>query len=91
MDFEWDSMKNQRNIEKHGIDFANAVRIFENPTFEVVDNRRAYGEKRVVAMGTVDDIILYVVYTTRGGNRRIISARRANRRERRTYREGFSQ
>ena len=84
-------MKNQRNIEKHGIDFADAVRIFENPTFEVVDNRRDYGEKRVVAMGTVDDIILYVVYTTRGGNRRIISVRRANRRERRTYREGFSQ
>ena len=90
MEFEWDAMKNHRNIEKHGIDFANAVRIFENPTFEVVDNRRDYGETRVVAMGTVDEIILYVLYTTRGGIRRIISARRANRRERRTYRESFS-
>ena len=91
MEFEWDSMKNQRNIEKHGIDFSNAVRIFENPTIEVVDNRRDYDEKRVAAMGAVDGIILYVVYTTRVDIRRIISARRANRRERRTYRDSFSQ
>ena len=90
MEFEWDAMKNHRNIENHGIDFANAVRIFENPTLEVVDNRRDHGETRVVAMGTFDKIILYVVYTTRGGIRRIISATRANRRERRTYRESFS-
>ena len=91
MDFEWDATKNQRNIEKHGIDFADAVRIFENPTIEVVDNRRDYGEKRVVAMGTVENITLCVVYTARGGTRRVISARRASRRERRTYRESFSQ
>ena len=90
MEFEWDSMKNQRNIEKHGIDFADAVRIFENPTLETMDNRRDYGEKRVVAMEMVEGIILYVVYTARGSLRRIISARRANHSERRTFREVFS-
>ena len=89
MDFEWDSFKNQRNIEKHGIDFTDAVRIFERPTLTVVDNRRNSGEKRIVAMGTVEDVILYVVYTVRDGIWRIISARRANRRERKKYFEIF--
>ena len=89
MEFEWDSVKNQRNIEKHGIDFTDAVRIFERPTLTVVDNRRNYGEKRIAAMGTVEDVILYVVYTIRAGIWRIISARRANRRERKKYFEIF--
>ena len=40
MEFEWDSVNNQRNIEKHSIDFTEAVRIFERPTLTVVDNRR---------------------------------------------------
>ena len=90
MEFEWDSIKNQRNIEKHGIDFTDAVRIFERPTLTVVDNRRNYGEKRIAAMSTVEDVILYVVYTVRDSVRRIISARRANRRERKKYFEIFS-
>ena len=67
MEFEWDSIKNQRNIEKHGIDFIDAVHILEHPTLTVVDNRRNYGEKRIAAMGTVEDVILYVVYTVRDG------------------------
>ncbi|RKU14364.1 hypothetical protein C6502_00670 [Candidatus Poribacteria bacterium] len=89
MEFEWDSIKNQRNIEKHGIDFVDAVRIFERPTLTVVDNRHNYGEKRIAAMGTVEDVILYVVYTIRDGIWRIISARRANHRERKKYFEIF--
>ena len=89
MEFEWDSIKNQRNIEKHGIDFVDAVRIFERPTLTVVDNRRNYGEKRIAATGTVEEVILYVVYTVRDGIWRIISARRANRRERKKYFEIF--
>ena len=89
MEFEWDLVKNERNIEKHGIDFADAVRIFERPTLTAVDNRRDYGEKRIAAMGTVEDVILYVVYTVRNSVLRIISARRANRRERKKYFEIF--
>ena len=89
MEFQWDSIKNQRNIEKHGIDFTDAVRIFERPTLTVVDNRRDYGEKRIAAMGAIEDVILYVVYTVRDNVLRIISARRANRRERKKYFEIF--
>ena len=89
MEFEWNTIKNQRNIEKHGIDFIDAVRIFEHPTLTIVDNRSDYGEKRIAAMGTVENVILYVVYTIRGDIWRIISARRANRRERKKYLEIF--
>ena len=89
MEFEWDTIKNQRNIEKYGIDFIDAVRIFERPTLTVVDNRRDYGEKRIAATGTVEDVILYVVYTIRDSVLRIISARRANRRERKKSFEIF--
>lgn len=89
MEFEWDTIKNQRNIEKYGIDFIDAVRIFEHPTLTIVDNRRDYGEKQIAAMGTVENVILYVVYTIRDGIWRIISARRANRHERKKYLEIF--
>ncbi|MFN6236766.1 BrnT family toxin, partial [Microcystis sp.] len=73
------------NIEKHGIDFADLEAIFRGPIIERVDTRQNYGEIRVILVGTIDNIVLVVVYTWRGSVRRIISVRRANNRERRTY------
>jgi uncharacterized DUF497 family protein len=73
--FEWDENKRQANIEKHGIDFADLEAIFRGPIIERVD----------ILVGTIDNIVLVVVYPWRGSVRRIISARRANNRERRTY------
>jgi uncharacterized protein len=87
MAFEWDPDKNAANIAKRGIDFEDAVRIFEGPVLESSDERRDYGEVRTIAFGVVDGRELAVVYTMRGGRRRIISARRAHRRERKAYRE----
>ncbi len=89
MGFEWDAPKNAANIVKHGIDFADACRIFEGPVLERIDDRRDYGETRFAAVGVVDERVLYVVYTTRGRSRRVISARRANRHEREAYREAL--
>jgi uncharacterized DUF497 family protein len=86
---EWDAAKNAANIAKHGIDFADAIRIFDGLTLERPDVRREYGEPRIVAFGVVDGRELAVVYTVRGGRRRIISARRAHSRERKAYREAF--
>jgi len=51
----------------------------------VPDRRRDYGEERVIAIGEVDGEVLVVVYTDRGNTRRIISARRANRKERQLW------
>ena len=90
MNFEWDGDKNAANIDKHGIDFTDAKRIFEGPTLERIDDRKAYGETRVAAVGVVENRELFVVYTTRGRTRRIISARKANRHERKAYREAIN-
>jgi uncharacterized DUF497 family protein len=86
MAFEWDVAKNAANRAKHRIDFDNAMRIFEGPTLEKIDRRRDYDEERIAAVGIADGLELFVVYTWRGPNRRIISARRANRNETEAYR-----
>jgi uncharacterized DUF497 family protein len=87
MDFEWDEAKNRANLAKHGIDFTRAKEIFQGYVLESADVRRNYGETRVVAVGVTDGTELTVVYTPRGEIRRIISARRAKRDERRAYRQ----
>ncbi|MSQ07250.1 MAG: BrnT family toxin [Dehalococcoidia bacterium] len=89
MEFEWDENKNRTNIAKHGITFRRAIRIFAGDVLEFVDDRRDYGETRAAAIGVVDGVPLYVVYTRRGEVRRIISARRANRYEREKYRQAY--
>lgn len=86
MRFTWDSTKNLANIQRHGIAFEDATRIFEGTTFERVDDRFDYGELRVYAIGLVDGIEITVIYTDRSdGERRIISAWRAERYEREAY------
>ena len=84
MDSEWDEAKRQANIVKHGIDFVAAVKIFDGPFIENEDHRRAYGEQRYRAL-ELDGSVMQVVSTWRGDRRRIISARRARRNERRAY------
>lgn len=83
--FEWDAKKETENIHKHGVDFATASRIWDEPILEGEDERRDYGETRILAFGTVDGRLMSVLYTWRGANRRIISARKVNRREQRRF------
>jgi len=92
LSFEWDEAKNEANIRNHGIDFLDAALIFENPRMEAIDDRADYGELRWIALGLSDEAVLRVVYTWRGENVvRIISARRANRRDaEKYYREIFA-
>ena len=84
--FEWDEVKNQANIAKHGIDFDYAKGIFDRYVHPQDDERIDYGEVRTIAYGMVDDNILTVIFTIRGDTLRIISARSARRDERRRYR-----
>jgi uncharacterized protein len=86
MDFEWDDAKSERNRHERGFDFATAAMIFDGPVQTTLDDRRHYGEQRIIAIGEIDGEVLVVVYTDRGPARRIISARRANRKERATWR-----
>jgi uncharacterized DUF497 family protein len=90
--FEWDDDKNRINLEKHGISFALAVRIFEGPVLSWVDNRYDYAETRYHSIGQIEGVlVLGVVHTDRQGKTRLISARTANRREKRRYDEEIRQ
>ena len=84
--YEWDEAKRESNLRKHGLDFDDADIVFESPikvTFEV----RSRGEDRRldIALVETNGIVLALVYTVRGYNIRIISFRKASRKERRIY------
>ena len=86
--FEWDEVKNMSNIDKHGIDFNDAITIFDDDDrIEAVDDRNAYGEERIQVIGEAKPGILMAVYTWRqnGTSRRMISARTASKKERLMY------
>ena len=82
---EWDEVKNQRNIEKHGISFETAALVFaDEERIEYYDKLHSQEEDRYVVLGCVQGI-LYVVYTMRDEYARLISARIATKLERRIY------
>lgn len=81
--FEWDESKRQTNLAKHGLDFRDAIQVFDGPVVESMSRRR--GEERMVAIGSMEGIEIVLVYVMRGKRRRIISARRAHRNERQDY------
>jgi uncharacterized protein len=86
MDFEWDPAKADANLAKHEIDFEDAITVFDDPSLIAEPDPREYrGEIRYRALGSVENRILLVCYTMRGDRCRIISARRASRRERQVY------
>lgn len=81
--FEWNAQKCAANIVKHGIDFDDAIEIFDELRFEYPSSK--HEEARYVAVGEMQGIAIAVVYTLRGEVRRIISARRARPNEERDY------
>lgn len=82
-DYEWDERKRQENAEKHKIDFT-AIYEFEWET-AVYNSNDIHGEERWVVTGYIGDRLHRVIYTWRGGRRRIISLRKTNPREDRDY------
>jgi uncharacterized protein len=91
MIFEWDDAKSRRNLLERGFGFDHAATIFIGPTLEAQDSRRDYGEIRVHAIGCAGADVLSVVYSDRGELRRIISARLANRKERKLWQSFIEQ
>jgi uncharacterized DUF497 family protein len=86
--FEWDEKKSAANLVKHGVSFEEARLIFEGLTLSWIDERQNYGEVRQVSIGLIRNLAaVAVVHTDRNGAKRIISARLANRNERRRYHE----
>ena len=86
MNYQWDPDKAQSNLEKHNVDFADAVGVFEDEWALTIQEQDVNDEQRFVTLG-MDFLgrILVVVYTYRDDDIRLISARRATKRERRTY------
>ena len=90
MKFEWDPDKEQANIAKHGISFDEAAEALSGFTIERVDDRFDYGEVRDITLGMTNNlVVVVVVHTDRAGVCRIISARHANRAERKVYDKAF--
>lgn len=90
MKFEWDEDKNQENISKHGLDFADAWEVFEAPMQTALDTRAGYGEDRWTGIGFLANRIVVVVFTERGEDDiRIISLRKALKHERRKFEEAL--
>jgi hypothetical protein len=82
MKFEWDGAKSDACLALRGFDFAHASAVFDDPLLLVeADSRLDYGELRFVAFGAIAGRVYAVVFTPRFGKIRIISARKANRRE----------
>jgi uncharacterized DUF497 family protein len=86
LNFEWDENKNKINKNKHKISFEAASYVFFDPRSKHYLDRVVVNEQRMHVIGNALDIILIlVVYTKRGDNIRIISARKANKKERLFY------
>lgn len=84
--FEWDEDKAARNLAQHKVSFEQAAIACRDPfAVEWFDERADYGEQRFSLLGLYERDVLYVAYTERGDNIRIISARRAERREQDRY------
>jgi uncharacterized DUF497 family protein len=81
--FEWDEDKRERNLHDHQVDFDDARRVFDEPTFIRRSDRRA--EIRYMVFGFLNGDETVVVCTLREQNCRLISARRARRDERKKY------
>ena len=89
MDYEWDGQKRRENWEKHRMDFAAMYDFeWETAVFEFDDR---HDEPRWIAKGFIGATLYFVVFTDRDGQRRIISLRKATRREARSYIESQTQ
>ena len=86
--FVWNEAKRLTNLQKHGIDFRDAARIFRSFTLTAEDDRESYGERRYLTLGLLEDQVVSVAHTERGGEIRIISIRKATKHEAEFY---FSQ
>lgn len=90
--FEWDPEKAAGNLAKHGVSFEEAATVFSDPLGRIVDDpRHSTEEPRYVLLGRSErQYLLAVMFTERAGAIRMISARKATRRERREHEEGES-
>ena len=89
MEFEWDKSKAASNVSKHGVSFDEAQTVFDDTLYiDFYDPDHSYNEHRYIIVGqSAQNRLLVISYTERGNVIRLISARKATRKERETYEE----
>jgi uncharacterized protein len=83
--FDFDPNKDRLNLEKHGLSLSLAKELDWDAALLWIDDRQDYGETRILALAPKTEILYYVAFVDRADVRRIISLRRANRREVKRY------
>lgn len=81
--YEWDDTKRRANLHKHGLDFADMVSFDWDTAYVTLMDHPS--EERWIALGFLNLILCFVVYTERGDHIRLISLRKATRKERDAY------
>ena len=77
MNFTWDETKRRANIAKHGLDFADAEKVFAGPMVLFEDDRTDYSEQRMIGIGLLDYLVALIVHVETNDTIRIISMRKA--------------
>jgi len=85
MEFTWSATKRRTNLRIHGLDFVDAPSVFERPTYTFEDDRLVYPEQRLVTLGLLAGIPVSLVHTETENEIRIISFRKATKREAQIY------
>jgi uncharacterized DUF497 family protein len=81
MQILYDPGKREKTLAERGLDFEDAAIVFQGVTVEIPDERKEYGEVRIICFGLLEGRIVVIGYTPRGANRHIFSMRKANDRE----------
>jgi uncharacterized protein len=85
MQFTWSERKRAINLKEHGLDFIDAPRVFEGATYTFEDDRFVYGEQRFETLGLLAAVPVSIVHTEIEDEIRIISFRKATKREASLY------
>ena len=85
MQFSWSEKKRALNIKAHGLDFADASAVFGGVTYTFEDDRFGYGEERFVTLGLLGETPVSIVHTENEYEIRVISFRKATKRESQIY------
>lgn len=89
MKIVWDEAKRRSNLKKHGLDFADAARVFAGVTCTFDGTRFEYGERRFITMGLLRDVVVVMAHSETARELRVISMRKATRHEQTLYFQNF--
>jgi uncharacterized DUF497 family protein len=78
MRYTWDEAKRRANLQKHGLDFVDAEKVFDSPLVLIEDTREAYDEQRMIGIGLLDFLVVLIVHVESDEEIRVISMRKAD-------------